>query len=881
VHSSGGTTLTAADSTIAGNNGTLNGNPAPTSGQISGAASFNGGNSITGVSTLSGLQNATISLWVKQNSSGGSPYGAWVATTAGYQTGYFVGRDAATNSWQAYMNGLKLSGTGLAYNTWQHITLTYASGVSGGFKIYLNGVQNASSTQTGAITAHTTYDFGTDGTYASQSALDEVHMSNTVRSADWIRTEYNNQSSAATFYSLGASQSGPGGGAADLTISKSHTGNFTQGQTGATYTITVSNIGAGATSGTVNVSDSLPTGLTATSIAGTGWTCTAPGGPCWRSDALAGGGSYPPITLTVNVAANAPGSVTNTVSVSGGGDTNGANNTANDPTTIGGPDLTITKTHTGNFTQGQTGATFTISVSNVGTGPTNGTVSVMDSPQTGLTATAISGTGWNCTQPSGPCTRSDALAAGASYPALTSTANVASDAPATVVNTATVSGGGDGNSGNNTDDDSATVQGAPPVVTNVSIVPYSGAGPVDVIQSFTATYRDTAGYGDINMLEMWIDSSPTSPNDAWSCKIMWFASTNTVYLLTDDAIWYRDVPPDRSNTQCKVYGAGTSVSGSGNQMTMTVSVSFNAAYVGQKYTYMRATGSSTSPLQQMGAWYVWSPGGTDLAIFKTHNGNFTQGQIGATYTINVTNVGTVATGGTVTVTDSLPAGLTATAITGTGWSCPQQPGGPCTRSDVLVPGLYYPPLNVSVNVASNAPSSVTNTATVSVAGDSNLANNTFNDPTTILAGGAPDLRITKTHSGNFTQGQTGATYTIRVNNEGTVATSGTVTVTDSLPAGLTGAGMSGTGWTCPGMSGPCTRSDALAPGAYYPPVTLTVNVASNASSPLTNTATVSVAGDTNAANNTSNDQTTINSGGAPDLSITATSRRVRPVRLTR
>ena len=38
--------------------------------------------------------------------------------------------------------------------------------------------------------------------------------------------------------------------------------------------------------------------------------------------------------------------------MSGGGELNTANNAASDPTTIGpGPDLTITKTHVGNFTQ--------------------------------------------------------------------------------------------------------------------------------------------------------------------------------------------------------------------------------------------------------------------------------------------------------------------------------------------------------------------------------------------------------------------------------------------------------------------------------------------------------------------------------------------------
>jgi uncharacterized repeat protein (TIGR01451 family) len=128
-------------------------------------------------------------------------------------------------------------------------------------------------------------------------------------------------------------------GSADLTVTKTHTGNFTQGQIGATYTLTVNNIGVAATSGTVTAIDTLPNGLTATAASGSGWTCTlnqpASGQvQCTRSDALATGSSYPPITITVDVAANAPASVTNTVNIAGGGETNVINNTATDLTTI-------------------------------------------------------------------------------------------------------------------------------------------------------------------------------------------------------------------------------------------------------------------------------------------------------------------------------------------------------------------------------------------------------------------------------------------------------------------------------------------------------------------------------------------------------------------
>src|SRR2546423_9062258 len=133
-----------------------------------------------------------------------------------------------------------------------------------------------------------------------------------------------------------------------MTLAKSHSGNFTQGQTGATYSITATNSGSAPTSAAVSVTDTLPAGLTATAISGSGWTCVLGTLTCTRSDALAVGASYPAITLTVNVANNAAASVTNTATVSGGGQTNTTNDSATDATTVNQlSDLTVAKSRTG------------------------------------------------------------------------------------------------------------------------------------------------------------------------------------------------------------------------------------------------------------------------------------------------------------------------------------------------------------------------------------------------------------------------------------------------------------------------------------------------------------------------------------------------------
>ncbi|MCC6536131.1 MAG: Ig-like domain repeat protein [Bryobacterales bacterium] len=122
--------------------------------------------------------------------------------------------------------------------------------------------------------------------------------------------------------------------AADLSLAKTHAGNFSQGQTGAQYSLTVSNLSNANATGAITVVDTLPAGLTATAISGNGWSCTLATLSCTRSDGLSANNQFPPVTLTVNVASNAPALVTNEATVAGGGDLNPSNNTAQDNTVI-------------------------------------------------------------------------------------------------------------------------------------------------------------------------------------------------------------------------------------------------------------------------------------------------------------------------------------------------------------------------------------------------------------------------------------------------------------------------------------------------------------------------------------------------------------------
>ena len=132
-----------------------------------------------------------------------------------------------------------------------------------------------------------------------------------------------------------------------LSISKSHTGSFYLGQKNAAYSVTVSNgVGASATTANVTVTESLPSGLSFGTMGGTGWTCSTATSTCVRSqsDTLQPGASYPPIAVTVNVIATVTGTVTNQVSVSGGGSASTAS--TSDPATINNNPCQITQAGT-------------------------------------------------------------------------------------------------------------------------------------------------------------------------------------------------------------------------------------------------------------------------------------------------------------------------------------------------------------------------------------------------------------------------------------------------------------------------------------------------------------------------------------------------------
>ncbi len=121
-----------------------------------------------------------------------------------------------------------------------------------------------------------------------------------------------------------------------------------------------------------------------------------------------------------------------------------------------------------------------------------------------------------------------------------------------------------------------------------------------------------------------------------------------------------------------------------------------------------------------------------------------------------------------------------------------------------------------------------------------------------------DVQIVKSNAANPPIAGTNYTWTMVVRNNGADTAVGPFTVVDTLPTlspePLVYVSATGTGWSCTQAAGvvTCTRTGTLAPGASFPPISLTVRPPADFLGAMTNTATVSARTyDPNLTNNTS------------------------------
>ena len=605
---------------------------------------------------------------------------------------------------------------------------------------------------------------------------------------------------------------------ADLTITKTHTGTWTQADLNRPYTLIVTNSGTAATSGTVTVTDTLPTGLKAYRISGTGWSCTLGTLTCTRSDSLAPGASYPAITLIVDVDINAPASVTNSASVSGGGETNTTNNTATDLTSIA-----ATATGTQNCSVLNNASPTSLNFSGAGTlisgaANTQGAVYRFSNVATGMDALV--------TVTNLSATSATLLQSGLSA-LLTTSSNASVDYRIDLVQ-------------------AGTSTPIPPI----DVVAYSF--DIDGV----GVGNPLSDYAEFIAANSVLLNSPTR-------------LTLTGLRATQGAAYvgYNDNFSDPRNAAGGVY---LDV----NSFTLRAGVQGATSNATRGITFDLRT-SNASSFTLINCSDQTAPRTADLSVTKTDSVNSVNAAGTTTYTISVSNAGPNST--TATLIDPAVTGLTKTGVTCTaatgGAVCPSLPTVSGLESGLdlgKIPSGATLTFSVTTNVTATS-GSVSNTATVSVPSttiEPNTANNSATDTDTVTP--ITDVAVSK--AVNVAAAGPGGTvaYTIRAWNNGP-SPAGSATVTDTVSASLTGVT-----WTCVGTGGAsCSTASgngntislnanlgtdtgsAATADTRYVTLTVTGTLVSSAIGTLGNTASVSDANDNTPANNTASVSTRV------------------------
>ncbi len=212
------TGVSAVDSTIYENDGTVTGATSAT-GLIGGAANFNGSSQITipvqpSLQVGAGTSSFSVSAWAKTatNSSqsvifGGDQCGigeSWLLES--------FNNNASFSTFGPGSAGYLQSSTTIDDGNWHYYT-----GVHQGTNVYtyLDGALVNSSSVAGSYDSDTealelaignSAPGGSCGGLNWNGLIDEVRFSRIDRSADWIATEYNNQSTPSNFYNVGQEQ---------------------------------------------------------------------------------------------------------------------------------------------------------------------------------------------------------------------------------------------------------------------------------------------------------------------------------------------------------------------------------------------------------------------------------------------------------------------------------------------------------------------------------------------------------------------------------------------------------------------------------------------------------------------------------------------------
>ena len=553
-----------------------------------------------------------------------------------------------------------------------------------------------------------------------------------------------------------------------------------------TYTITATNNGTGNADGVI-LRDVLPPGVTYASGpsipgAGTGSYNAATNtiearlgaGNTGSSGGTLGPGQSSSVSYTVTIDGSQPlgNVISNSATLSFVAADLGLpiSVVADNDTTVAYPDPAVAKTITG---QAGNTYTFSIDVSNKGSVNTTGLVTVTDFLAAGAGSVSASGTGWSCGLTPLQCTRSDALAAGASYPPITVTATWAPGSP--VTNRAVIT---DGSGGEPND------PASPALINNASEVD-GGQTASSNLTINKASLDGTVSVGDSADFRMLVRNDGPS------------ASTGTTFVDTLPAGLVYDTSTATQGSCSAAPGAGgttilTCALGTiaaNNTVTVTVRARPDISLLGATVTNTATADSDTALTPTTDTADLVVRPGADLSITKTADASDVAQGSGITYTLTATNNGPGAATN-AQIADILPDAIDLTSVVAT-----PDGSGTCTLVGSAVTciwtGATANGASHQVIIAANTQASwagltdtdrnsVNTGKTFSLTDDPDRSNNTAN--ATVIVTDAADLQVTASGPSEITAGGTSTVTFTTVNNGPSTAAGSTLSIT--IPSGL-------------------------------------------------------------------------------------------------
>ncbi len=541
---------------------------------------------------------------------------------------------------------------------------------------------------------------------------------------------------------------------ADLSITKTDSPDPVTAGNNLTYTITVTNNGPDAAT-TASWSDTLPAGTTFVSLpAVAGWSCITGATVTCSNPTFAVGSAV--FTLTVNVGAGVAGGtvLSNTAAVtSATGDPSSGNNSATTTTTVtASADLSITKTDGVTTVTPGGSTTYTIVASNVA-GPSSTTATVADTFPVSLTCnwTCIGSGGGSCTA-AGAGNINDAvtLPVGGSV-TYTAACSISPTATGSLVNTATVTSASDPNSGNNNATDTDTLVGQSDIAVTKSVDNASPGLGTNVVFTIIATNN--------------------GPSDA--------AGVQVNDLLPLGLTFVSGVASSGSYVNATgVWTVGSLANGASATLTLTATVNRAQAQVNQATSTGQGGvdtqgNNNTATVRLNGLPLI------DIQVGQTVNNSAPAVSQNVVFTVTAKNLGPATANGVI-LNSNLPAGLNFVSSTpsqgtytlGTGaWSVGTLASG---ATATLV-------LTMTNTVATQQVQTFTKTAST----EEDLV--TGNDAASVVlnpSAAFADLALTKITTQEPVGVSLNFNYVIVVTDLSAGTATG-VTVTDTLPAGVT------------------------------------------------------------------------------------------------